>query len=204
MKKVKRLLTAVAVVAMLCMTVSACGLKEFDASNYTKACFKASFQQDYDDYAKFRKLSKEEAQKEVEDLNRESILAQVSSLGLTDEQKESFYQTTMKCYSKVKFEVGKAEKGDNDSYTVTVSYEPVDCFTRFATEFEGECANRPEVLEDQSKLADFMIEFLGKCADEVTYGETESLSVVIEKQDNVYQLAQGELEKVDAAFSAVN
>lgn len=200
MKKMKKILVAVCLV--MSFALSACA-KEFDASGYVKASLEANLHGKYDDYAKFRNISKEEAQKEIEEEMKDEFTLGLDELGLTDEQELAFEETFRKCFSKAKFEVGEATKEKSGDYKVPVTYQPMDCLTRFTEEFETELTANMDVLEDQNKLADFIIQFLGKMADEVTYGEKVTIDVKVKKDDKTYEIDEDDSEKVITGMLAM-
>ena len=57
-----------------------------------------------------------------------SIDVFVSSFGISEEQAESLRASIADMLSKVKYTVGEAEKQDDDSYVVTVTYETMNVF----------------------------------------------------------------------------
>lgn len=203
MKRVSRWLTAVLAVVM-CLGLAACG-KDFDAAGYTKSVLDANYMGEYEDYAKFRNLSKEDAQKEIED-NRDMLAErELSTLGLSgDEAKTKYLESVRTIETLAKYKVKGAEKQDDDSFIVTIEIEPATAYQTLeqrSEEVAQEMMDEGKDISDPEILIELLVESVNRAASDNTYGEATTIEVkVTPDKDNAYGISDSEMEKLEAAL----
>ena len=111
----------------------------------------------------------------------------------------------------MKYTVDSAEKQDDGSYVVTITYEQMKFFEPFMAEFETiseSLATEWMAAEEGALSEDEMMEQLivaykdsmVKALENVEYAEADTATVTVELIDNVYTPDQSDVENLEMVF----
>lgn len=198
MKKVMRKVALVLASVMMMGLLSGCG--SFDASAYLTALLDNSYKNDSTAIVEQKIATAEEAAALYEEGLYTKIDVFVSSFGISEEQAESLRASIADMLSKVKYTVGEAEKQDDDSYVVTVTYEQMNVFAPLLENYMAtveemvnawtEAALAGEATPSEDEMMDEVLTAFGTTLDEVlanvTYAEPQTMTVRIELVDGMY------------------
>lgn len=198
MKKVMRKVALVLASVMMMGLLSGCG--SFDASAYLAALLDNSYKNDSTAIVEQKIATAEEAAALYEEGLDTKIDVFVSSFGISEEQAESLRASIADMLSKVKYTVGEAEKQDDDSYVVTVTYEQMNVFAPLLENYMAtveemvnawtEAALAGEATPSEDEMMDEVLTAFGTTLDEVlanvTYAEPQTMTVRIELVDGMY------------------
>ncbi len=211
LKKIALLLVGVLMVGML----AGCSQK-FDAQAYVKALLDASYKNDSAAFVSTKVGTAEEAAALYEegiDSELDALLSTSDAfdIDVSDESKAEFRQIVKDLLSKVKYTVDSAEKQDDGSYVVTITYEQMKFFEPFMAEFETiseSLATEWMAAEEGALSEDEMMEQLivaykdsmVKALENVEYAEADTATVTVELIDNVYTPDQSDVENLEMVF----
>lgn len=205
MKKVALVLSCVMVMGALS------GCAKFDASAYLQALLDNSYKNDSAAIVEQGIATAEEAAA----LYEEGIEAEMASIagtaGVSDEQADIFKDVIVDMLAGAKYTVGEAEKQDDGSYVVTVTYEQMNIFgpstETYMTEIEAmvtewtEAALAGEDVPSEDEMITEMLEvyeeILADTLANVTYAEPQTTTVRIELNDRVYQPNTSDIEQLN-------
>ncbi len=216
---VKRIGCALLVLALV-FALTACGQK-FDATAYVQGMLDAAFHgQASADFLKMTGDTEETVKEAYEQTIQNTIdsfsTSFLSSSGLgedafTDEAREQVAEMARILYSKTTFTAGEAEKTDT-GYTVSLTIEPVvfsmsgltDQLLDLQNDYVDKIMNGEIVIATEDDLdalmQDLVKEILDLCIAEAENAQTTdpvTTSVTLVDADNVIQLAEGELERLE-------
>lgn len=212
MKKVMRKVALVLASVMMMGLLSGCG--SFDASAYLAALLDNSYKNDSTAIVEQKIATAEEAAALYEeglDAELESI---ASSAGISAEQAESLRASIADMLSKAKYTVGEAEKQDDDSYVVTVTYEQMNVFAPLLENYMAtveemvnawtEAALAGEATPSEDEMMDEVLAAFGTTLEEVlanvTYAEPQTMTVRIELVDGMYKPNESDLYNLEYAL----
>lgn len=204
MKRMSRWLAA-ALAIVMCLSLAACG-KDFDAAGYVKSVLDANYQEEYAEYAKFRNLSEEEAEKEIED-NRIALAdSDLAGIGEVSDEMRATYVDSIKTIEKLaKYEVKEAEKQEDDSYIVKVEVTPSDVYQTLEqhsadiTQEMIDAGSNP--LQDASTFLDLLVEAVQRSVDGNTYGEATTLEIKVTADKNgAYGVEDAQMQELEEAL----
>lgn len=208
MKKMKKLVVML-VCVMAIGLLGGCG-KSFDATGYTKALLDNSYKNDSTAFVDMKIGTAEEAADLYEQGLDKEVEAMLASEEITEEQAEQFREVIADILAGAKYTVGEAEKQDDGSYVVTITYEQMNVFapameayvtkvTEMATEwYAAEEVPSEEEMYDQIILAlkDCLVDTLAN----VTYDEPATATLRIELIDKVYTPNESDLVNLESVF----
>lgn len=193
MKKLSIVLACLLTVGML----GGCGTK-FDAAAYTKALLDNSYKNDSTDFVSMKIGTAEEAAKLYEEGLDAEVDAMLASAGgtISEAQAQEFRQVFADLLAKAKYTVGEAEKQDDGSFVVTITYEQLQVFgpameqymntiNDWAEEIQatGNIPSDDEMMEIiVGSLKDAFVDALGSA----TYAAPATTTIRIELNNNEY------------------
>lgn len=195
---------ALTLAVVMCMGMTACGAKEFDAAGYTKSVLDANYHGEYAAYAEFRQLSEDEAKAEIEDTVKQQIETEFAGRDISDEGMDACVQAFEDMAALAKYEVKEAKKQDDGSFVVTVEIEPCSVYTTYEqhiTDVTTEKMN--EGLDPMSAdvLPMIIAEGLQRAIADNTYGEAQTIEVkVTQNGDDAYGIEDSEMTKLETAM----
>lgn len=205
MRKMRRWLAA-ALAATMCLGLAACK-KDFDAAGYTKAVLDANYQEEYADYAEFRDLSKEEAEKEIEDNRSRLAQNELEGIGEVSDETKSAYIESLKTIEKLaRYEVKSAKKQDDGSFVVTIVVKPADIYLTLgqnAVDMQAAMTEeeRTAISQDADAFADFMMQCIQKSVEGNTYKADETIEVKITQDgEGAYGLESEAMNVIDSTL----
>lgn len=204
LKKAALLLVSVLGISVL----GGCG--GFDASAYTKALLDNSYKNDSTDFVDLKIGTAEEAAELYEQGLDNEINTMTSMVDLSDELLAEYREVYASIYANVRYTVGEAEKQDDGSYVVSVTYEQmqifgpsVEAYTNEVTELINEWTESGEI-PDTDEIYEQSFTILKDCLkenlDTVTYAEPQTTTIRIELNDNVYSPNQDDLVKLESVL----
>lgn len=201
MKNVKRI--ALMLVCILVVgVIGGCGAK-FDAVAYTQANLDNVFK---NDSAKLVEMGAGTAE-EAEEIFNQGIDAQMSAFTMTgvelsEELKADIRNTFVDLFSKVKYTAESAEKQEDGSYIVTVTYEKMKFFEPAMTMYFEEMANVDATQladADEAALMELSFSIMNDCfkatLENVEYEEPATTTIKVEMVDKKYTMTQSETTK---------
>lgn len=190
MKKKKIVLGSVFVVMILAIAF-ALKPKTADPEGYVQANLDLMFQGETKGAAEYL----EGASVQLKEVYQEGIHAFTDQYLMGDMEIEGVYTETYdnlikEVFAIQRYQVGEAKKTENGIYEVTVTYQPVDIFTKFVPQIQQESSTIQKILNSggyagtkeealASALMDYLqfaYEALEKAYLEVGYGEKESFT----------------------------
>lgn len=211
MKKLSLLLAGALTVGLL----GGCG-NSFDAAAYAKALLDNSYKNDSTQFVSMKIGTAEEAADLYEQGLDANVDAMVASAGgsISQDQAESFRQVFADIYGGAKYTVGEAEKQDDGSFVVTITYEQMNVFEPAMTAYMDEINNMveewtaamtaggempsEEEMNEQiiSKYRDCFVDALAN----VTYDEPATATLRIELVDNVWTPNEDDVVNLETVF----
>lgn len=195
-----------------CFFLVGCG-RSFDAAAYAEAILDNSYKNDSAQVVSLGIGSAEEAAeiyKEGIDSNLDAMVASADGI-VTEEQAESFRQIFMDIYNGAKYTVGEAEKQDDGSYAVTITYEQMNVFepamvscrdkVNAAMEEWTEAFNAGEEVPTNEEINEQIVSMYKDCYIEAlanaTYDEPATTILHIELIDNEWTLNDADVVNLE-------
>ena len=212
MKKVMRKIALVLASVMMIGLLSGCG--SFDASAYLAALLDNSYKNDSTAIVEQKIATAEEAAALYEEGLDTELDAIASSAGISAEQAENMRDSIADMLSKVKYTVGEAEKQDDGSYVVSVTYEQMNVFAPLLEKYMAaveekvnawtEAALAGEATPSEDEMMDEVLALFGTTLEEVlanvTYAEPQTMTVRIELVDGLYAPNESDLYNLEYAL----
>ncbi len=199
MRKKGKLFTVIFTFLFLLLSAAGCG-KEFDASGYLKAVLDNSYKHDPTAFLDQKIGSEEEAEQLFQEGIDANIAALTESASVSQEQEQNFRAIFEQIYAQADYTVGEAQKQEDDSYVVTVTYRPMTLFAdtqpqleeqteQLTNSYMEQIAAGGEAPDEETLTGEIMELYMGilqDAAGSVNYGEETSCQVRIQLDDNVY------------------
>lgn len=195
MKKLSMILACV----MLAAFLGGCGAS-FDAAGYISAILDNSYKNDSSKFVSMKIGTAEEAAETYEKgLSGEvDTLIELSGAGPATDEQRAQIETIMKdIYAKLKYTVDGAEKQDDGSYVVTVTYEQINVFgpaieayIADAESLEAELLNAtemPSADEVRERLMTSYIDSFNNALANVTYDAPATATIKVAVKDQLWQ-----------------
>lgn len=211
MRKLSLILAGALTVGLL----GGCG-NSFDAAAYAKALLDNSYKNDSTQFVSMKIGTAEEAADLYEQGLDANVDAMVASAGgsISTEQAESFRQVFADIYGGAKYTVGEAEKQDDGSFVVTITYEQMNVFEPAMTAYMEEVNTMVEEWtaaayagEDIPTDAEMNEQIISKYKDcfvdslaNVTYDEPATATLRIELVDNVWTPNEDDVMNLEMVF----
>ena len=204
MKKLSIIAACLAMIGLL----GGCGSK-FDASGYVKALLDNSYKNDSTQFVSMKIGTADEAAKLYEEGLDSEVSAMVSSMGysVTDEQEQAIREVFAKILAGAKYTVGEAEKQDDGSYEVTITYEQMEIFEPAIEDYMDKIVEMQEGLtgeETSDELVAMAIDAFKDVLDaslaNVSYADPETTTITVELVDKVYTPNQSDLYNLEASL----
>ena len=191
-----------------------CGTK-FDAAGYTKALLDNSYKNDSTAFVSQKIGTAEEAADLYEqglDSEMDGMLASVGSI--SSEQEAEFRQVFANILAGAKYTVGEAEKQDDGSYVVTVTYEQMKVFGPAAETYMDEVMDYANSIQEAAlaggdipsddEITAAIIDMLKDCLSDslksVTYASPETMTITIEFNNNEYSPNENDLMDLEMSL----
>lgn len=215
MKMLSKKIAVLLIVALSAGLLGGCG-PQFDAAAYVKALLDNSYKNDSKAFVE-QKLGTAEEAAEIYNQGVEHAISDI----LIDEENEGFsvsedllkeYRTTFETiFSKVNYTVGEAEKQEDGSYMVTVTYETMDVFANAMSDYDERVAEWTESLSadviagaefpEEEELYNILFELLKDCINDavsnVGYSAPQEMTITVELSDGVYSPNQSDIEALE-------
>ncbi len=208
MKKLKKIALALVCVMMIGV-LGGCGAK-FDAQAYLNALLDASYKNDSTAFVNMKIGTAEEAAELYEQGIDSEMDAFLSQLEVSEELEAEFRQLFKDMLGKVKYTVEGAEKQEDGSYIVTVSYEQMIIFEPIMADYEAVITDlttqwmESEEVPSEDEMMEAMIVALKDCMqsnlENVEYAEAETTEVAIELIDKVYTPNQDDVANLESVL----
>lgn len=195
MKKIAAMLVCVVSVGLL----GGCG-STFDASAYLKAVLDNTYKNDSTGFVEMKAGTAEESAALYEEGLEEAVAVYLTGLPVTDEQEEAFEATFAEILAGAKYTVGEAQKLEDGSYEVTVTYEKMNIHVPSIALYEEKtsallqewqaASDAGEETPSADEMVEQYIDLLNTCLRDtlasVTYQEPGTTTVKIEVVDNLW------------------
>lgn len=208
MKKLKKVALALVCVMMIGV-LGGCGSK-FDAQAYLNALLDASYKNDSTAFVNMKIGTAEEAAELYEQGIDSEMNAFLAQFEVSEELEAEFRQLFKDMLGKVKYTVEGAEKQEDGSYVVTVSYEQMLIFEKIKVDFDTAIVDlSTELMESEEALSEEetmerMIVALKDCMqsnlENVEYAEPATEKVRIELIDGVYTPNQDDVANLESVL----
>lgn len=198
MRKFTKNIALVLACVMLMGLLGGCG--SFDASAYLNALLDNFYKNDSTAMVKQDIATEEEASAIYEEGLDAQLDAIMSSANVSEDQAESMRDVIATMLSNVKYTVGEAEKQEDDSYVVTVTYEQMQVFRPTIDKYMAavdtmvnewkEAATAGEETPSEDEMMEKIIAAFVTALEDViynaTYAEPQTTTVRIELTDGAY------------------
>lgn len=204
MKKLSVIAACLAMVGLL----GGCG-GSFDASGYVKALLDNSYKNDSAQFVSMKVGTADEASELYEQGLNNEVDTMVQSMGyeVSDEQKQDLRESFANILAGAKYTVGEAEKQDDGSYIVTVTYEQMQIFEPTIEVYMDKIMDIQDTLtgdETDDEIVSIAIDAFKVSLDEalasVTYAEPETATITIDLIDKVYTPDEDDLYDLEASL----
>lgn len=195
MKKLSMILLCV----MLTVFLGGCGAS-FDAAGYIGAILDNSYKNDSSKFVSMKIGTAEEAAETYEEALSGEVdtLIGISGAGPASDEQRAQIEAIMKdIYAKTKYTVDGAEKQDDGSYVVTVSYEQINVFGPAIEAYladveslEAELLNAAEMPSEDELMERLMTSYIdsfNKALANVTYDAPATVTIRVEVKDQMWQ-----------------
>ncbi|MCM1263311.1 MAG: hypothetical protein NC313_11390 [Butyrivibrio sp.] len=197
----KKKLSIILACIMVMSVLGGCGAS-FDAASYIKALLDNTYKNDSSEMVSMKIATAEEAAKLYEEGLDAEIAAMVSGMEgyVSAEQEEAYRQVFADAYAAVKYTVEGAEKQDDGSYIVTVTYEQMNVFEPAMEEYMNQIINNSADMYDatEAEMMEWLLTLLKDCIAEslktATYDDPQTLTVKVSLVDNVWTPSESDLE----------
>lgn len=192
------------------------GGKSFDASRYVKGCLDASTKGVFEDYIATTNETEEQAKKEYEEKLDSEVKSITGTVALDEKQQESWRAIFKDIYSKYKYEVGEAVKGDEMTFTVPVKTFRLKLFKTSFDEAQKKLEAEMEKMVKKKKTPsndeimklylDEMAKILEKKLKNPEYAEEETINVTIKvnHSTNEYEIDDASITSLFAALDDID
>lgn len=212
MKKVLRKIALVLSCVMMMGLLGGCA--SFDASAYLAALLDNSYKNDSAALVEMGIATAEEASALYEDGLDLEVSGITSAAGITEEQAEGLRDVIADMLAGAKYTVGEAEKQDDGSYVVTVTYEQMNIFAptlenymttveEMITAWTEAALAGEEVASEEEMMEEVIGAFETTLSDtlaNVTYAEPQTMTVRIELVDGSYTPNEDDLYNLEYAL----
>ncbi len=199
-KCVRNKLSVMLLGVMLTAFLGGCGDSP-DMAGYVSAILDNTYKNDSTKFVSMKIGTAEQAEKAHETTLTGEVdaLIELSDAGpASDEQRVQMESIVKDIYAKTKYTVDGAEKQDDDSYVVTVTYEQInvygdtlDAYLADALELYDEWSDETELPpQDEMKetLLAFYIDDFNNALANVTYDEPATATIRVELKDQTWQV----------------
>lgn len=203
----KKKLSIILACIMVMSVLGGCGAS-FDAAAYVQALLDNSYKNDSSQLVSMKIATAEEAAEIYEEGIDAEVDAMVSGMGesLSAEQEEEYRQVFKDVLAGAKYTVDKAEKQDDGSYIVTVTYEQFNVFEPAMEQYMNEIINGSADMmgATEEEAMEWIINLLKDCiADSIktaTYDEPQTATVKVSLVDNVWTPSTTDLANLEEIF----
>ncbi len=215
MKKISKRIVVLVILVLSTGLLGGCK-EQFDAAAYVKALLDNSYKNDSTAFVE-QKLGTAEEALELYNQGLEHAISDIlidgesEAVTISDELAEEYRKTFAAVFSKVRYTVGEAQKQEDGSYTVTVTYETMDVFGNAMADYDTELeewtnqlsaeAVAGEELPDEEELYETLFTILKDSINEAVqdagYENAEEMTVRVELSDGVYSLNQSDIETLE-------
>lgn len=195
---------ALILTGIMLFALGGCGAADFDAKGYVEAALAAKFHKEYEEYANIIGVSKEEAQKQMEEEFNESLKTSMNESGLkiTDAEMEEYLKLEAEIRTKVKYEVKKAVKDKEGNFTVDVIITPVLADTNVQTIFSNKLTAAVQNGATESQYMATFLEAMKECVANAESGEAVTMTLHVKwtekDKQKVYHIDEKEWLKLDS------
>lgn len=222
MKKVRKRISYILGLIVICVLFTGCG-KKFDASGYTQAVLDVSYKNEIQKYVELTKSTEEEANQIFEDnlqSNLEMMLQAFNGYELSEELMEKYRVLFRDMMKQVKYTVGEAKETEDKNFEVDVTVEPMLIFNDtyaelqkqsedYATQVTNEVMNGAPLPSDEEMLShvfEIYYNILRNYVDQgMKYGEPQTVTIHVNKNEkNVYSISQEDLAQIDGNVMAMD
>ena len=194
---------ALILTGIMLFALGGCGAADFDAKGYVEAALAAKFHKEYEEYANIIGVSKEEAQKQMEEEFNESLKTSMNESGLkiTDAEMEEYLKLEAEIRTKVKYEVKKASKDKEGNFTVDVIITPVLADANLQTLFSNKLTAAVQNGATESQYMATFLEAMKECVANAESGEAVTMTLHVKwtekDKQKVYHIDEKEWLKLD-------
>lgn len=179
------------IIALLLVAIlSGCSGKSsgFDASRYTKSCLDAMTKAEFKDYIELTKSTAEQAQRDYERRLQNELRSLAVAFRMDTKTKDRYYAIIKDMYSKCKYEVGEAVKGENDSYTVPVTVYKMKLFENAFDDVNKKVKNyfkkntkvAPTTTNVAQRQGQYLADLLSERLKKPEYADPEKIDVTVQ------------------------
>lgn len=209
----KKKLSIILACIMLVGVLGGCG-NSFDASAYLKALLDNSYMNDSSQLVSMKVATAEEAA-EIYKEDLDSVVSGfIQGTNLSEEQEEEYRKLFMNIFAAAKYTVGEAEKQDDGSIVVTVTYEKMNIFVPASEACMEMLLEQMEVWQggdetpSNSEIMEWSAMALKDCLEDalknVTYDAPQTDTVKISLKDNVWTPSTSDLSDLAGNLFDIN
>lgn len=209
MRKITKKLALILAGVMMMGLLGGCG--SFDASAYLIALLDNSYKNDSTAMVEQDIATAEDASAIYEEGLGAELDAIMSSANISEDQAEGMREAIVAMLANVKYTVGEAEKQEDDSYVVTVTYEQMQVFgptmdnymaavETMVNEWTEAAAAGEETPTEDEMLEEIITVFVTTLEDAIanaTYAEPQTTTVRIELTDGAYAPNEEDLQNLE-------
>lgn len=199
----KRRLCVMIVLIMIIATIGGCGKKSATAKEYVQAYMDNLYLGENSQFAKFSKYDKNEC-KDIRDakINKEleDVISNLNNQSdISDETKKKFKEAMDSAFKKAVYEVSGCKKQD-DYYTIEITYQQAEIFQTSMQGLYSELLKKGQNVTEDETLSILSDKLLETCSKEVTYKDKNTLTIVVKKNEDEYNIPADMLKKIEKSL----
>ena len=212
--KSKRAITAAIILVVGLAIIAGIGMfRDFDAQGYVHGVLDLRFRGEADEYMAFTdKYTEKELYQNYEAGMVSFVENNISNnIEMSDEMKKQYQDLCKEIFAAMKYEVQPAEKISRKEYHVTVTYQPVDVFSRFIdaaskeqerlwtkvdkSEYSG--TDEEIIKQMQQEYIANAYEHLKTAYSQMKYGQEAQITFIVKKNDQgIFVIDQAQIDEL--------
>lgn len=199
----KRKLCVMIAVIMMIGTIEGCGKKSATAKEYVQAYMDNLYLDENSQFAKYSKYDKGEC-KDIRDakINKEleDVISNLNNQSdISDETKKKFKEAIDSTFKKAVYEVSGCKKQD-DYYTIEITYQQAEIFQISMQKLYSELLEKGQNVTEDDTLSMLSDKIFETCSKEITYKDKDTLTIVVKKNGDDYNIPADMLKKIEKAL----
>ena len=199
----KRRLCVMIVLIMIIATIGGCGKKSATAKEYVQAYMDNLYLGENSQFAKFSKYDKNEC-KDIRDakINKEleDVISNLNNQSdISDETKKKFKEAMDSAFKKAVYEVSGCKK-QGDYYTIEITYQQAEIFQTSMQGLYSELLKKGQNVTEDKTLSILSDKLLETCSKEVTYKDKNTLTIVVKRNEDEYNIPADMLKKIEKSL----
>ena len=199
----KRKLCIMIVLVMIIASIGGCGKKSATAKEYVQAYIDNLYLNENSQFVKLSQYDKNECE-DIRDakINKEleDVISNLNNQSdISDETKEKFKKAIDNVFKKAVYEVSGCKK-QGDYYTIEITYQQAEIFQTSMQGLYSELLKKGQNVTENDSLSMLSDKILETCSKEITYKDKDTLTIVVKKNGDEYNIPADMLKKIEKSL----